>query len=209
MKDKILAAIKAKFPKVNLSKSRLNAIAAKIETKVIDDETKIDVAIDDYNDFNPLADIAKLDDKIRNLEASKPAPAKKEEETKSDPDLKDDPEMPAWAKALVEQNKALSASIATFQGERQQQSIKGQIAAKLKDVPEIFWSKRGLPDKAENLDAFIEDVTADYQTFTQAQTDKGLLSIPPPGGGQQQQHKSAVSPEIKAFVEKQSAAEKK
>jgi hypothetical protein len=188
MKDKILAAIKAKFPKVNLSKARLDAIAAKIEKEVIDDETKIDAAIDDFNKYNPIDEIAKTDDKIRDLESKvkKPAPAKKEGDDNPNPPEQETTETPtdtpAWAKQLIEGNKTLAEKLAKLEGEKVANTIRGKAADQLKDIPESYWVKRALPEKEEDVETFVQDVKTDYEAFTKDLTDKGL-SIPVPGSG--------------------------
>lgn len=207
MKEKILAAIKTKFPAVNLSKARLDAIAAKIEAKVVDDESKIDAELDAYNDYNPLAETAKADDKVRGLEAKLKAP-------KTDPPAPktDDPkpetipdDAPSWAKALIQQNETIAKELATIKGEKVAGTIKEKATTMLKDVPVSYWGKRALPEKEEDLEAFVTDVTTDYTAFKQEMTNQGLsiLSTPKTGGGAGET--KAVSAEIKAFAEKQIA----
>lgn len=187
MKEKILAAIKAKFPKVNLSKARLNAIAAKIETKVIDDETKIDAAIDEFNDFNPLAEIAKNDDKIRNLEAKNPpAPAKKDDTPGKEEDQPGElpADMPEWAKALVKSNQSLQQTVATIAKKDAQTSISAKVQAAVgKDVPASYYKNWPLPEKEEDIETFVESIKTDYTAFQQEQNNAGLDGVPPPGGG--------------------------
>lgn len=209
MKEKILAAIKAKFPKVNLSKKRLDAIAAKIETKVIDDETKIDAAINDFNDFNPIEEIAKHDDKVRNLEAKikeTEKPADKKDDKKTEPEKVELPEdTPSWVKTMLENQNKLNAEIAQIRGEKVVATIREQLTTKhLKDIPTSYWAKRALPEKADDIETFADEVKADYNTFTQELTDKGLANIPLPGGatGSAKDKQAAVSPEIKAYAEK-------
>jgi len=206
MKDKILAAIKAKFPKVNLSKTRLNAIAAKIETKVIDDETKIDAAIDEYNDFNPLSEIAKTDDKIRNLEAKKDtsAPAKKDEPATEDVELPDD--TPAWAKALIASQKATADKLAALEGDKAKGTVRAEADKLLKDIPASYWGKRALPEKVEDLEAFVEEVKTDYTTFAQEMADKGLSIVPSPGGGSGPTKVEKIDPAVQQFIEKNTPA---
>lgn len=203
MKEKIIAAIKAKYPAINLSKARLNAIAAKIESKVIDDETKIDAALDTYNDFNPLVDIAKQDDAIRNLEAKAKGQQPPKEEKKDEPPTVPD-DTPAWAKSLIESNKTLSEKVAAFEGEKKVSTIKSNIAAKLKEVPSNYWENWQIPDKDEDVEGFIEKVNTNYSAFTKDLTDKGL-NIPIPGGGNKVEKVGAVSSDIKNFVEKTAA----
>lgn len=212
MKEKIVAAIKAKFPAINLSKARLNAIAAKIESIVIDDETRIDAQLDAFNNFTPFADIAKQDDKIRDLEAKvKVAPAKKDPEPVIEPPVVDD-DTPAWAKALIESNKTLSQGLATLQGEKVQSAMRTKATEKLKDIPASYWSKRPIPEKDEELDAFVTDVTTDYEAFTKEMTDKGLtiISIPKASTiGEGGAGSTKIDPEIKKFTDAQAARDKK
>jgi hypothetical protein len=202
MKEKIIAAIKAKYPAINLSKKRLDAIAAKIETKVIDDETKIDAALETYNDFNPLADIAKQDDAIRNYEAKlkNQQPPKKEEEKKEDSELPDD--TPSWAKSLIESNKTLSEKLAAIEGEKKVSTIKSTIASKLKEVPATYWEDWAIPDKDEDVEGFIEKVNTKYTAFTKDLTDKGIAVVPMPGSGGNLNKPGAVSADIKEYVQK-------
>lgn len=202
MKEKIIAAIKAKYPAINLSKKRLDAIAAKIETKVIDDETKIDAALETYNDFNPLADIAKQDDAIRNYEAKLKSqqPPKKEEEKKEDSELPDD--TPAWAKSLIESNKTLSEKLASIEGEKKVSTIKSTIASKLKEVPATYWEDWAIPDKDEDVEGFIEKVNTKYTAFTKDLTDKGIAVVPMPGsGGRKAETKEATKEELDLVVQ--------
>jgi hypothetical protein len=193
MKEKILARFKEKFPGVNLSKARLNAIAVKIEGKVVDDETKIDAALDELNNsgLHTFAEIAKEDDRIRGIEAKLKQPAtppnKDPKEVNDDPP-KDQPpappdDAPAWAKSLLESNKTMAQQLAALQGEKLQNTIKDKAKAQLKDVPEVFWSKRVLPQKEEEIEAFVTDVTTDYAAFAQTQTNNGLSALGKPAGG--------------------------
>lgn len=208
MKEKIIAAIKRMFPNVNLSKKRLEAIAAKIEAKVIDDETKIDAAITTYDEYNPLVEIAKQDDTIRNLEGKLKPPTKKDEPViPAVPVITDD--TPEWAKAMIEQNKLLAAGLSALQGEKIMTTMRQKVTEKLKDVPASYWGKRVIPEKEEDMDAFIADVQADYTAFKKEMTEAGISVLSVPKSGEAPDAKAtAVSPEIKAFAEKQAAQQK-
>lgn len=72
-KLKVIARLKALFPKANLSQLRLDAIADKLAKKPADDadDTAIDAVINDFNDVLSIEDIAKGDDRTRTLEADK------------------------------------------------------------------------------------------------------------------------------------------
>jgi hypothetical protein len=209
MKEKIIAAIKAKFPTVNLSKKRLEAIAAKIEAKVIDDETKIDAAITTYDEYNPLVEIAKQDDTIRSMESKLKPPVKKDEPIVPPvPVITDD--TPEWAKAMIEQNKLLAAGLSALQGEKVATTMRQKAIEKLKDVPASYWGKRVIPEKEEEMDAFVADVQTDYTAFKKELTEAGIsvLSVPKSGETPDPTKTTTVSPEIKAFAEKQAAQQK-
>ena len=90
MKEKIIASIKAKFPAVNLSKARLDAIAAILEKKVTD-ESEIDAKLDEFNEYNPLADIAKQDDAMRNMQNKLKTAGQQNPKKNNSNDNQDDP----------------------------------------------------------------------------------------------------------------------
>ncbi len=201
-KPETLAAIKAKFPAVNLRPKRLTAIADKLETKVTDDFT-LDAAIDQFNDFNPIADIAKADDREaelqKKLKESKTTPPK--DEDKTDDPIVPDENMPAWAKLIVDQNKQLASSLQTLQAEKIQGTIRQKATDALKEVPASYWGKRAIPEKEEDLEAFVTDVKTDYSAFTKELTEQGIKVMPmPKSGAQPEQGSKAVSAEVKNFM---------
>src|SRR5690606_33501808 len=84
-KAKIAGRLKALFPKANLSTKRIDAITAKLESKVSDDadDAAIDEIVNQANDFMDFEALAKEDDRVRTLEANQ----KKSDEGKgTDPD---------------------------------------------------------------------------------------------------------------------------
>lgn len=214
--EKIIAAFKIKFPGINLSKTRLAAIAAKIEAKVIDDETKIDAELDAMNGYVSFADMAKEDDRVRTLESKlKPVPKNETPEEKLAREQKealetkvDDPDMPAWAKQIIASNQTLTNELRTIKAKEALGTIKGKLQAELlKDIPVSYWGKRAIPEKEEDVQAFVDDVTNDYTTFKQEMSDKGLaiLSEPPGGGagggGSTVKTKEATKDEVAAVVD--------
>lgn len=185
------AQLKAKIKTlgVNLSTTRIDAIAAKLHAKNPDltEVADHDTRIDDYNDLMPLADIAKQDDRVRTLEAKakgQPQPAQEDTEDDDEPaptpakskkKNADDP--PAWAKGLIETVNALTK-------EKVQNSMATKAAEKLKDVPKEFYNGRALPEKEEDLEAFTESVNNDYTAFKQNLINQGLMnSSETPKGG--------------------------
>ena len=77
----------------------------------------------------------------------------------------------------------------------QDTKIPSVITEALKDIPASYWGNMAIPEKVEDLEAFVEEVKTDYATITQ---DLGKAS-----------KKEAVSPEIKAFVDKQTEVNKR
>lgn len=184
MKEKILAAIKAKFPAVNLSKKRLDTIVAILEKKVTD-ESEIDAKLDEFNEYNPLAEIAKQDDAFRTMENKLKTPGQNppKKEGEDPKEEKQDDDTPAWAKGLIESNKQLSQKIETLEGEKKATSIRAKLDTQLKDVPASYWGKRKMPEKDEDIEAFVTEVNADYSAFSKEMTDNGISLLPKPGGG--------------------------
>lgn len=176
MRDSILAKFKAKYPDVNLSKKRLDALADKLASKITD-ENEIDAKLDELNEMLPFADIAKQDDKIRDLEAKAkktPATPPKEKEEK-EPEEKDD--TPQWAKALMQE-------VQTLKAEKVQQTIQQKVTGheKIKGIPAQFLKGKALPQKEEDIDAFVEEVANDYTAFKQELTNQGFAQTSKPVG---------------------------
>lgn len=73
--EQITVRLKVKYPKANLSKERMTELSGRLAKLPADDadDAAIDLVLDQYNDFIPFEDIARQDDKIRTLEAKKPA----------------------------------------------------------------------------------------------------------------------------------------
>lgn len=186
------AQLKAKIKTlgVNLSQTRIDALAAKLHAKhpELTEVADHDARVDDLNDIMPLSDIAKQDDRTRTLENKiKGLPPKTEDQDDDDDNNQpaepakgkkknaDDP--PAWAKGLIETVSALTK-------EKVQTSLREKAAAKLKDVPASYYAKRALPEKEEDLDAYVEEVNTDYTEFKQDLINKGLMtSSEAPKGG--------------------------
>jgi hypothetical protein len=142
MKDKVKARLKALFPGVNLSKTRLDKIADSVVSKITT-EDEIDDKLNDFNDFVPFSDIAKGDDRQRLADAKKATDDEAEAERLrlagiKKEDIKDD-EVPAWAKGLLETVTTLKTQLAGEQGKSTINDLKA--AAKLKGIPEGLAAK--------------------------------------------------------------------
>ena len=167
MKEKILARFKAKYPAVNLSTKRLDALSARLESKITD-ESEIDAQLDAINDFTPFDEIAKSDDTIISLKAKlktagKPAPKDVDDTTDQPQDVPKPDDMPAWAKTLLNE-------VQTLKKDKAQQTIQEKLKGndKLKGIPQQFYKGRPLPEKDEDIETFVNEVESDFTAFKEA-----------------------------------------
>lgn len=142
MKDKVKARLRALFPGVNLSKTRLDKIADSVTSKITT-EDEIDDKLNDFNDFMSFSDIAKNDDRQRAIDAKKATDDEAEAErlrlagiAKEDDQ---DTEVPAWAKGLLTTVQSLQTQLAGEKGKSTINDLKA--AAKLKGIPEGLAAK--------------------------------------------------------------------
>lgn len=203
MKEKISAELVKKFP--GLSKKFLGLLADKLATKVTE-ESQIEGALAELdNSPIPITDLAtefqkEGDRRVTDAEKewkkkNPPKPEGKTEDPKSDDPPKND-DVPEWAKALLNEVK-------TLKREKVQGTMKEQLKAKLKDVPESYYAKRALPEKEEDLEAFAEEVKADYSAFEGELVEKGLMSTKRPvDGNGGPANTAAVDADIKEWANK-------
>lgn len=123
LKKEIIALLKTKFPGVQLSAARVEAIATKIDAKITTAD-EIEAKLDEANELFPFADIAKQDDRIRSLEEEakkkkpEPNPVPANPAPNPDPNNNDDKDTPPWAKSLIESQKALANDLSALKGEK-------------------------------------------------------------------------------------------
>jgi hypothetical protein len=197
MKEKIISQLKAKYPGVNLSKARLDAIADKLSPKITE-ESQIDAKLDELNEIFPFADIAKQDDRVRTLEAKTKEPPKpadtnqQNQQPSADQPPADD--TPAWAKALMEE-------VRTLKTEKQQQTIQAKLNEKLKGVPPVFFKGR-IPDSEDKIETVAAEILADYTAFQQDSINAGLETgkRPATGGASADTSKQAVIKDIENWT---------
>jgi hypothetical protein len=208
MKEKILAAINAKFLGVKLSKKRIEQITKFVEEEVIDDESKIEAALTLFNKINPVADLAKTDAEIRGLNKKVGEleggvkPKKDGDESaatgKSEKDDNDEGEkIPKWAADMAKELKEIRAEKAVT-------TTRDKLAQDLKDIPGALWQKRQMPTSEEEYTAFVDDVKADHAALKKDGLIQDLKNVGNPGGGQQQQQQNGskeVPAELKTALQ--------
>ncbi len=155
--------------------------------------------------------MASHDDKLRTAEkkVKETTPAAKEDPKKVDPaaDTPADPDMPAWAKAILDSNKKLTESVSSLQAEKALTTIQSQLKDKLKDVnPLVNWNDWKQPETDEEATAFVEKVTARSKEVDKTLTEKGLQALAAPKSSGDREQKTGVSAALKTFLEKEKAA---
>lgn len=120
LKKEIIALLKTKFPGVQLSAARVEAIATKIDAKITTAD-EIEAKLDEANELFPFADIAKQDDRIRSLEEEakkkKPADEKGDNPKKEEPKEDETPTEKMLREAL-DGIKSLTSEVASIKGEK-------------------------------------------------------------------------------------------
>jgi hypothetical protein len=210
MKEKILAKLLIKY--AGLSKTFLGQLAEKLSASVTAEDqiegklTELDslpISVQDLaTEFQKEGDrrVTEAQKAWAKANPTPPAPGKTEGDPNPPPPVPDD--TPAWAKALVESNKTLLEKVGNLEKEKQANSIIETLTTKLEGVPEKFWKKRVLPEKTEDIDAFVTDAKADFESITQTKVEDDLSKIPKPAGGngKGKDTKAASKEELDAVV---------
>lgn len=206
MKEKILAQLVQKY--AGVSKKFLGLWAERLTTKVTE-ENQIEGAVNELDNLPiSITDLAaewqkEGDARVNTAKQEWVKNPPKPDNPKPDPKPEPKPEppkddTPEWAKALIEQNRALSEKVAGIEKEKTQGTIKQQLSEKLKDLPANYWSKRALPDAEDKIEAFVSEVQDDYKTDF---LDKGLITQPASGGSNKSNGK-ATKEEVDSIVSK-------
>ena len=122
----------------------------------------------------------------------------------------DDNKVPAWAKALIDSNKALSDKLATLEADKATTSRRKTLEDLLgkdeyKDIP-AKTKDRILKDfgrmsfaQEEDFTAYLAETTQDIAAISQELADKGLGQSAAPTFGSRQT-KDGVSAEVQSYV---------
>lgn len=214
MLETFKARLKAKSTAAgaNLSTVRIDALADRLNKRFPDfkEEKEHDDKLDELYDPADYKEFAALDDHQRAKSAKEKAEKEKADKDKAEKEAaeklastKPGDEEPAWFKKYREDT---DAKISAIEKEKTQGSIKSKLAEKLKDVPEKFWRKWTLPEKEEDIDAFVSDVQTDYTEFeTGKSTEKnnqnlGLNHTPKNGSSSDKSKGKASDKEVEEVV---------
>lgn len=189
-KSKVIARLKALFPKANLSQKRLDALADKLASKPADDadDAAIDLVINDFNSVLSIEEIAREDDRVRTLEQkANPNPP-----TPPAPPTGDD--VPAYVKALLDKLDGVTSDLEALKTgkiiETKKQTASELFAKSevLKRIPEGIrqnWVNR-LPvspeTSQEEMDLAVKALEEEYSTLVQVNADNNQYSGPAGNG---------------------------
>lgn len=209
IKDTIKALLKSNFGGVQLSDTRVEALAKNMEGKVTTEEELL-AKLEAFNELKPLSEIASEDDRARTAQAELDKLKGKKpvvEERKPEEE-----ETPAWAKALVEGQKAMADTIAALQSEKVVNDRKASLLAKLTNADEAY-SGKVLRDFGrmsfatdEDFAAYLTDVESDFAAHVQATAESKLGKDTPYTGASGGNLKDdEVSPAMQAIIEQRKA----
>lgn len=205
LQQTVMSMLKPKVKAFGFSKKVVKSIAAEIADKLDIEEdasdedvnAKIDVAIEAVLPFMPMiqsqansqldewkkAQTQNEDEDEDDDEDSKPKSTKstKNKEKKSD-------EIPAWAQALIDSNKALNDQLAAIKGEKLTDSRRSKLEDLLKGTKSFGESKlrdfrRMKFETDDDFDEFFAEVEADLKSFNQERANAGLEKLGMPAGG--------------------------
>lgn len=200
VQEKILAGLQQKF--TGADNATLVRIAAK-KAEGITDEGQVQSIVDSIS----FGDVMQVYGDVRVGDATKKAIATYEakhnlkdgrpiekQEGQQEEQKKD--EIPAWAQALIDSNKALTEKVSAYEAEKTASQRQANISAKAKEygIPENLVSMLKIADDAD-LNAYMKDAK---QTFA----NLGFEGVVPPSQGDKQEKNSE---DIAALIQKGTA----
>lgn len=127
-------------------------------------------------------------------------------------DTKSGEDVPAWAQALIEQNKQLNERLDTMQKEKTANSRQSQLATILKDAPatvrtryEKDFARMTFKDD-EEFKGWLDELTPDIQQLTSDYAAKGGVVTRPKGGTSASKTEGEMNPYLKARIEQRAKA---
>lgn len=194
-KSKVIARLKALFPKANLSQKRLDALADKLASKPADDadDAAIDLVINDFNSVLSIEEIAREDDRVRTLE-QKANPNPPNPPTPPAPPAPPTPptgdDVPAYVKALLDKLDGVTSDLEALKTGKIVETKKqtaSELFAKsevLKRIPEGIrqnWVNRIDVNSETPFEDQIQALETEYSTLVQETANNN--DYPGPAGG--------------------------
>ncbi|MDR1221759.1 MAG: hypothetical protein LBL07_02615 [Tannerella sp.] len=197
MKQLILNALKTRFEGVD--EKVLNRIADKL-AKTVTKEDDVQAAVDavtfqqvidgeaDRRATEATQNAVTNYEKKHSIKEGKPVTTGGGQGTQTEPDKKDDSnETPAWAKAIIESNKALGDKLAALEGEKVITSRKQKLEAVIDKLPDNLkkpYGRISLKDMTDDeFSTFITETTTEIEGLVADFAVKGAVVKAPIGGG--------------------------
>lgn len=179
MRDKILQSLRNKYRNLGLSESVLVGMAEMLAVNTTE-EANIETAVSGVE--NLAKSFQSEADRIR-TEATQKAKAEQQkqggEQKQQEPDQKND-DVPAWAKGLIDSNKALNEKLSAIELGKTTTSRKTVLETKLTNAPDSFKAKilkdfdRMNFGTEEDFTAYLTETETDLSAVTQEFANKGL-----------------------------------
>lgn len=209
-KAKVKERLKAKFPGVNLSTKRIDAIADKLKLPEDSEDDAIDERLDELNDVFSFAEMAKNDDRLRTEEAEKkkkeqqdnPTPKPSEEDPKPDPNQPTDiaKMLQSLIAPLVQEVASLKAEkVGDTRMSKLQKTLEGTnqkyAASILKNYPRMKF------ETEEEHDSWLSEVTEGAKEFEQSEANEELGGFKVPVQTKGDPSKQASKEEVKSLFQ--------
>ena len=216
MFEKILPVLRTKYKDLGLSETILKVTAESL-VESVKEESEIEAAVEGvkgqlriYQSFEDrnrtqqkeIADLKKSldkkpEDKTDGDEDDKSGEAK--------PEVKEGEEVPAWAKAIIDSNKAILDKQTALDLEKAQKTNSEKLVAKLTElkVGEAFYKLQVQGRTFENdeeIEAYANSVKEAEDAYKQAANIQTLADKPAPIFGQVK-NEGDVSPDVQNFIQ--------
>lgn len=202
-KAKVKERLKVKFPGVDLSNKRVDAIADKLILPEDSDDETIDGRLVELNDIFSFAELAKNDDRQRSIEAEKKRKEKTDnQDSDSETQESKTPETDI-AKMFAELLAPITQELASIKAGKTTDTRKSQLESILKDTPDKFKARelkafeRMKFDTDEDFETYKTELIEDAKDSLQQQSNEGLggfgVPIAPKGGNSKQASKEEVA----------------
>ena len=215
MKQKILAQLKAKFPGVQ--STLLDRVADEL-VKTVTKEEDIDASVNGasglvsmFSQFYQSESDRRVTEAVKKREEELKAEfGKKEPKDPKDPKDPDPNDPPAWAKALIDANKALTDKVAAFESANQQKTLTDKVRSRFKEleIDEGYYTPaltgRSFKDDTE-VESFVTATETAFKTYKQSLAEQGLgqskpiIGVPNP--------KTGVSQDVEEYLKRKESAQ--
>lgn len=218
-KEKILDALKKKFEGVD--EKVVERIASKLD-KTTTKEEEVQTAVDGVtfqsiitSEADRRADEAQKTavenyEKKHKLKDGKPVEKPQEKQNEKPVEKQDD--VPAWAQALIDENRAMRADINAFKTERTSKSRRDRYEELFKTLGDKDAKERYLRDfdrlsfkDDDDFNGWLEERTPVIQKELESFEQGGSINHPPKGGAKTQPS-GEVSEDVKSYLESAATA---